>query len=83
VVAAETGVGTPAGPVTTSVWPWLAAGVGVLDVVAGVWLVRAARTWSGPSQRHETVAGGPPPTAPADPDERSDWDALSRGDDPS
>jgi uncharacterized membrane protein (TIGR02234 family) len=83
VVAAETGVGTPAGPVTTSVWPWLAAGVGVLDVVAGVWFVRASRTWSGPSQRHETVAGSPPPTAPADPDERSDWDALSRGDDPS
>lgn len=80
VVADVTGVGKLAGPVTTSVWPWLAVAVGVLDALAGVWLVLASRAWAGPSRRHESAAA---PTAPAEPDERSDWDALSRGDDPS
>ena len=80
VVAAETGVGKLAGPVTTSVWPWLAVAVGVLDVLAGEWLVVASRAWSGPSRRHENVADAATPTTP---DERSDWDALTRGDDPS
>lgn len=80
VVADETGVGRLAGPVTTSVWPWLAVVVGVLDALAGVWLVIASRAWAGPSRRHETAAS---PTASAEPDERADWDALSRGDDPS
>lgn len=83
VVAAETGVGTLAGPVVTSVWPWAAVGVGILDVVAGAWFVRASRAWSGPSQRHEAAPAGPASSAAAEPDERSDWDALSRGDDPS
>ena len=55
VVAAETGVGTLAGPVTTTVWPWLAVGTGVLDALAGIWFVRASRAWSGPSQRHEVA----------------------------
>ncbi|MEZ0449192.1 Trp biosynthesis-associated membrane protein [Cellulomonas sp. ICMP 17802] len=80
VVAEQTGVGRLAGPVTTSAWPWLAVGVGVLDVLAGGWLVVASRGWSGPSRRHEAPAA---PVVPAQPDERSDWDALSRGDDPS
>nr|WP_210768401.1 Trp biosynthesis-associated membrane protein [Cellulomonas humilata] len=80
VVAAETGVGKLAGPVSTSVWPWIAVAVGVLDVVAGAWLVVASRAWSGPSRRHESTTDAANPPAP---DERSDWDALSRGDDPS
>ncbi len=83
VVAAKTGVGTPAGPVVTSVWPWVAVGVGVLDAVAGVWFVRVSRAWSGPSRRHESAPVGTAAPSAAEPDERSDWDALSRGDDPS
>ena len=82
-VAAQTGVGTPAGPVTTSVWAWLAVGAGVLDVLAGAWFVRASRTWSGPSRRHETAPARAAAPTTAEADERSDWDALSRGDDPS
>ncbi|MBO3102942.1 Trp biosynthesis-associated membrane protein [Cellulomonas fengjieae] len=82
-VAAQTGVGRLDGPVTTTVWPWAALAVGVLDVVAGAWFAAASRTWSGPSRRHETgPAASAAPTGQA-PDERSDWDALSRGDDPS
>jgi len=83
VVAARTGVGTLAGPVATTPWPWLAVGAGVLDAVAGVWFVRASRGWSGPSQRHEAARGSTAPAVASEPDERSDWDALSRGDDPS
>jgi hypothetical protein len=80
VVAAETGVGKLAGPVSTTAWPSVAVAVGVLDVLAGAWLVVASRSWSGPSRRHESAAA---PGNPPAPDERSDWDALSRGDDPS
>jgi len=87
VVAAETGVGTLAGPVTTTLWPWLAVGTGILDALAGIWFVRASRAWSGPSQRHEVAPGSRAAESAAvsdeKPDERSDWDALSRGDDPS
>jgi uncharacterized membrane protein (TIGR02234 family) len=86
VVAAETGVGTLAGPVTTTAWPWLAVGAGALDAVAGIWFLRASRTWSGPSRRHEAGSVSPAQpdrAAPGEPDERADWDALSRGDDPS
>ena len=83
VVAAETGVGTLAGPVTTSVWPWLAVATGVLVALAGIWFVHASRTWSGPSQRHEAAPASTAAPAVTEPDERSDWDALSRGDDPS
>lgn len=91
VVAAQTGVGQLAGPVSTTFWPWAAIGAGVLDVVAGVWVLLASRAWAGPSRRHETVAGTGAAlgggtsagTSAAPPDERADWDALSRGDDPS
>lgn len=84
VVAELTGVGALAGPVSTTIWPWLAVAVGVLDVLAAGWLVRASRGWAGPSRRHEAgPAAGQPTTGRAEPDERSDWDALSRGDDPS
>lgn len=83
VVAAETGVGTLAGPVTTTLWPWLAVAAGVLDVVAGLWFVRASRAWSGPSRRHEVAPSRTSAGVAGEPDERSDWDALSRGDDPS
>lgn len=83
VVAAETGVGTLAGPVVTSVWPWVAVGVGIVDALAGAWFLRTSRAWSGPSQRHEPAGTGSNSPTTVEPDERSDWDALSRGDDPS
>ena len=60
VVADQTGVGRLAGPVTTSLWPSLAVAVGVLDALAGVWLVVASRAWAGPSRRHESATIPPP-----------------------
>lgn len=84
VVASLTGVGHLSGSVSTSAWPTVAIVVGVLDVLAAVWLVVASRRWPGPTRRYQSDT----PTRPADgaapvADERADWDALSRGDDPS
>lgn len=87
VVAAQTGVGHLAGPVATSAWPTVALVVGALDILAAVWLVVASRGWAGPTRRYQSTStdltdpasSGPTTT----PDERADWDALSRGDDPS
>ncbi|WP_426595521.1 Trp biosynthesis-associated membrane protein [Cellulomonas sp. McL0617] len=81
VVAAQTGIGHLAGPVASSAWPTIAIAVGAVDVLAAGWLVVASRRWSGPTRRYQATTA---PAAPAaTPDERADWDALSRGDDPS
>lgn len=88
-VAQATGVGHLVGGIATSAWPWLAVAAGVLDALAGVWLVRVSRAWAGPSRRHEAApdaaqgarAAAPDDTQPAD--GRTAWDALSRGDDPT
>jgi hypothetical protein len=44
-------------------------------------LAHASAAWDAPSRRHE-VARRPAPGEGA-PDERADWDALTRGADPS
>lgn len=84
-VVDATGVGEDQASVavSVSVWPALAVGVGAVVVVAAIWLARTSRSWAGPSRRHEgTTAATTEPRARVE-DERSAWDALSRGDDPS
>ncbi|WP_239070143.1 Trp biosynthesis-associated membrane protein [Cellulomonas chitinilytica] len=80
VVAEVTGVGHISGPVQTTAWPWVAVVAGAVVVLGALWFVRSSAGWAGASRRHEAAAGravdGPD-------DERSAWDALSRGDDPS
>ncbi|MGW6131644.1 Trp biosynthesis-associated membrane protein [Cellulomonas sp. NPDC055163] len=87
VVAAVTGVGALAGPVTPTPWPVVAAVVGVLDVLVAAVVVVWSRRWAAPTSRYGAAgdARGPGPVAAAPPpdDDRSAWDALSRGDDPS
>ena len=78
-VLSATGAGHDATAVTTSAWPYAAIVAGVLVVVAAGWIARSSRSWPGPTRRHEGTTG---PAATVD-DERSAWDALSRGDDPS
>ncbi|UJP38919.1 Trp biosynthesis-associated membrane protein [Cellulomonas palmilytica] len=67
-----------------SPWPWVAVVVGVLDVLLAVWLVRASAAWS-TGRRHESGTTDAPPAgrggAPLS--ERDQWDALTRGDDPT
>jgi hypothetical protein len=81
VAAAQTGIGRLRGAPAVSSGPWVALVVGVLVVVTAGLLARASAWWSAPNARHE-VAGRTAPAAEA-PDERSDWDALTRGADPS
>ena len=83
IVATQTGVGHLAGPVDVTAWPAIAVAVGVLDVLAAAWLIVASRRWARPTRRYQADASAdaPGPEKPAD--ERADWDALSRGDDPS
>jgi uncharacterized membrane protein (TIGR02234 family) len=79
-VRAQTGVDHLVGPAVATVVPWFTLTLGVITVLVAVLLARWSGTWSAPSRRHERAAGsGTTPT----PDERSDWDALTRGADPS
>lgn len=87
VVASVTGVGALAGPADPTAWPFVAAGVGVLDVLVAVAVLVVSRGWSAPTSRYTTperdaprVDGGPRVDTG---DDRSAWDALSRGEDPT
>jgi hypothetical protein len=81
VVAAETGVELLASPVRLTAWPWIALVVGVLVVLAGVWLGVTSRRWARPSDRHDVAHSGAS-RVPVDEDQAA-WDALTRGHDPS
>jgi len=81
-VAHATGVGQLVGDVSTTAWPWVAVALGVVGALAGAWLPWAARSWARPSRRHEQAARVAP-GGDERPDERTAWDALSRGEDPT
>lgn len=88
-VASATGIDHAADSAEATVWPWVGVLVGVLVVVAAVGLARASSRWAAPSRRHEVAPGAGASAAPEarttapEPDERSDWDALTHGTDPS
>ncbi|CAM5778125.1 Trp biosynthesis-associated membrane protein [Cellulomonas persica] len=96
-VADQIGIERVVGDVVVAAWPWVALGVGLLDVLLAVWLARASGGWSATERRdrharperhaHGAAAGataGPRTGTRDEPvDERDQWDALSRGDDPS
>ena len=79
-VAAVTGVTALAGPVAATSWPWVACALGLLDLLVGLGLARASARWGATSRRHERTTSVA--TGEAD-DDRSAWDALTRGDDPT
>lgn len=82
-VAERTGV-EPAGlDARLGAGPAAAVVVGVLVVLLGVAVTRAPGAWSQRSRRHEAPDGRTAAAPPDGDDGRSDWDALSRGDDPS
>ena len=80
-VATRTGVTALTGPVAVTPWPWIALGVGLIDVFAGLALGRASARWRAASRRHVPAAAAVA-TGETD-DDRSAWDALTRGDDPT
>ncbi|MFV2142816.1 Trp biosynthesis-associated membrane protein [Isoptericola sp. G70] len=80
------GVTTLTSPVEVTPWPWSALVVGGAVVVAAALAALGTSSWSGGGSRHERppagrgVAAGP---VDGGPDAQADWDALSRGTDPS
>ncbi|HET7305259.1 MAG TPA: Trp biosynthesis-associated membrane protein [Segeticoccus sp.] len=64
-----------------TVWPWLALAACVLLALGGVATLAAGRRWSGLSSSYDAPAGGA--GAPARRRVESDWDRLSRGEDPT
>jgi hypothetical protein len=73
-VADRTGLAAATGSASSTPWPWVTAVLALATVAAAVWIGRARGGWSGRDRRHER---------PVVEDERSDWDALSHGVDPS
>jgi len=83
-VADATGVAAADPVASATAWPVVALVVGAAVPVLAVVLARAPGGWDQRSQRHERPAPGRAGrNASGAADERSDWDALSRGDDPS
>ncbi|MFC7309196.1 TIGR02234 family membrane protein [Streptomyces monticola] len=67
--------------VTHTVWPYVAAGGGVLLLVAGVLALRFGTAWPAMSGKYERSSRRP---AKADPERPEDmWKALDRGEDPT
>lgn len=62
----------------TTVWPWVAILGGVLMAAAGALAVLRGSRWTGMSARYDR-----PGPREARQDDRSLWDALDRGDDPT
>lgn len=78
-----TGVGAVVEPAAT-VAPTVAVVAGAGVAVLGLALLRARGDWRARSRRHDVPGASTAADGPAGPpDERDDWDALSRGDDPS
>lgn len=92
-VAERIGVERVVVGVDVGAWPWIAVAAGVLDALVAVWIARVSQAWvvAGGRDRHVRaeavggpgVAAGTAPQADEPVDERDQWDALSRGDDPS
>lgn len=81
-VADATGVGTLVEEPVVSAAPVLAAGIGALAVALAVWVALTSGRWPQGSDRHERPAEPPDGTDDGH-DGRADWDALTRGEDPT
>lgn len=85
-VAEVTGVRGLEGEVATTPWPAVALGLGVVAALGGVVLAVAQRAWERGTRGRRYERSGPPGGGvPTEPRVRAmdDWDALSRGEDPS
>lgn len=77
--------------VTGSVWPWVAAGGGLLVALGGLLTVVRGSRWPGLSRRYDAPETGEPAAVRARPDPEADadaasdamWKALDRGEDPT
>lgn len=76
-------------PVAVTVWPYLCLAVLAIGAGLGVWFLTRLGSWQAVGRRFETRGAPPPAEDVADSRTRArrqamdDWDALSRGEDPS
>lgn len=82
--AASTGVAELSGQASATGWGWVSIAGGVVMLAGAVGVMLAARSGR-TTDRFERPGGGPRGTAPAPSGAGSvdDWDALTRGEDPS
>ena len=71
---------TVAGPLSPTVWPYAVVLGGVLVAVAGLLAVLRGRDWPVLGARFDAPTAPPPVEAPT---EKSTWEALDRGEDPT
>jgi uncharacterized membrane protein (TIGR02234 family) len=81
-IAGRESVAAVVGSVAVSAWPSVAAGVGILLALAGVFVLVTSSRWPGPSRKYDAVrfehADDGAPLDAVD-----SWDGLSRGEDPT
>jgi uncharacterized membrane protein (TIGR02234 family) len=71
-------------PVTlSSGWSWATAAGGLLLAVAGLLTLVRGTTWAALGQRYEAPTSTATAASPPEPTERSLWEALDRGEDPT
>jgi uncharacterized membrane protein (TIGR02234 family) len=68
-------------PPVPSAWLWVCVAGGVVLLLAGLLVAVRGPRWAALSRRYESPAARQ--DAPADPTERSLWEALDRGEDPT
>lgn len=82
-VVDATGVAEGSAAASTTAGPVVALVVGLLVVLLAAALAHAPGAWDQRSRRYDRQAARDDGPGDGPPDERADWDALTRGDDPS
>lgn len=78
-------------PVSVTIWPYLSLAILILAAVMAVWILTHLGTWQRVGRRYETTADASFDHEAQHGDDRTrarlramdDWDAISRGEDPS
>lgn len=78
-------------PVSVTIWPYLSLTILILAVLVAVWILTHLGTWQHVGRRYETDSSSAPDDTAHMHDSRTrerlramdDWDAISRGEDPS
>jgi len=82
-VSGNDSLGTLVASVSVTGWPWVSVAAGALLVALGVAVLASAARWPGSGRKYGAVRMQTLDGVTADASNIDDWDALSRGDDPT